>query len=434
MTQMLEAMRGNITEAMKTVAADEKLDPEYIRKMVAKGYIAIPDNNQRETVAVGIGENLRTKVNATIGTSTDINDLDMELEKAKIAEEAGADTLMELSIGGDLDNIRRTVLKNTKKPVGSVPIYQTAVEAIEKDGSAINMDPDDMLKNIEKQAKDGIDFMAIHCSVNRETLKRLNRQGRNGGLVSRGGSFISSWMVHNDCENPLYENYDQVLDIVEEYDVCLSMANAMRAGALTDSTDRAQIQELIVLGELVDRARERGVQTIVEGPGHIPINEIETNINIQKKMCKNAPFYMLGPIVTDIAPAYDHIVSAIGAAQCARYGANFICYVTPAEHLALPGPEDVREGVIATRIGAHAGDLAIDLERFGEDDIAMAHARKSLNWTEQYEHAMWPADAKAIRDKRPPEADDTCTMCGNYCAIKIVNQWLDKADKDAFDN
>lgn len=434
MTQMLEAMKGNITDAMKAVAADEKLDPEYIRKMVAKGYIAIPDNNQRETVAVGIGENLRTKVNATIGTSTDINNLDMELEKAKIAEEAGADTLMELSIGGDLDNIRRTVLKNTDKPVGSVPIYQTAVEAIEKDGSAITMDPDDMLKNIEKQAKDGIDFMAIHCSVNRETLKRLKRQGRKGGLVSRGGSFISSWMVHNDCENPLYENYDQVLDIVEEYDVCLSMANAMRAGALTDSTDRAQIQELIVLGELVDRARERGVQTIVEGPGHIPINEIETNINIQKKMCRNAPFYMLGPIVTDIAPAYDHIVSAIGAAQCARYGANFICYVTPAEHLALPGPEDVREGVIATRIGAHAGDLAIDLERFGEEDILMADARKELNWEEQYKHALWPEDARAIRDKRPPEADDTCTMCGNYCAIKIVNQWLDKADKDAFDN
>lgn len=434
MTQMLEAMRGNITEAMMAVAADENLDPEYIRKMVAKGYIAIPDNNQRETVAVGIGENLRTKVNATIGTSTDINDLDMELEKAKIAEEAGADTLMELSIGGDLDKIRRTVLKNTKKPVGSVPIYQTAVEAIEKEGSAIYMEPDDMLKNIEKQAKDGIDFMAIHCSVNRETLKRLKREGRKGGLVSRGGSFISSWMVHHDVENPLYEQYDQVLDIVEEYDVCLSMANAMRAGALTDSTDRAQIQELIVLGELVDRARERGVQTIVEGPGHIPINEIETNINIQKKMCKNAPFYMLGPIVTDIAPAYDHIVSAIGAAQCARYGANFICYVTPAEHLALPGPEDVREGVIATRIGAHAGDLAVDMERFGQQDIKMADARKELNWDEQYNLALWPEDAQAIRDKRPPEADDTCTMCGNYCSIKIVNQWLDKADKEAFDD
>lgn len=433
MTQMTEAMKGNITEAMKQVAADEKLSPEYIRKMVAKGYIAIPDNNQRETVAVGIGKNLRTKVNATIGTSTDIADLNEELEKAKAAEEAGCDTLMELSIGGDLDNIRRTVLKNTNKPVGSVPIYQTAVEAIENEGAAINMDPDDMIKNIEKQAKDGIDFMAIHCSVNRETLKRLKREGRKGGLVSRGGSFISSWMVHNDAENPLYENYDQILDIVEEYDVCLSMANAMRAGALTDSTDRAQIQELIVLGELVDRARERGVQTIVEGPGHIPINEIETNINIQKKMCKNAPFYMLGPIVTDIAPAYDHIVSAIGAAQCARYGADFICYVTPAEHLALPDKQDVREGVIATRIGAHAGDLAIDMERFGEEDIKMADARKALNWTEQYEHAMWPDDAKAIRDKRPPEADDTCTMCGNYCAIKIVNQWLDKAGKTAFD-
>lgn len=426
-------MKGNITEAMKQVAADEKLSPEYIRKMVAKGYIAIPDNNQRETVAVGIGKNLRTKVNATIGTSTDIADLNEELEKAKAAEEAGCDTLMELSIGGDLDNIRRTVLQNTNKPVGSVPIYQTAVEAIENEGAAINMDPDDMIKNIEKQAKDGIDFMAIHCSVNRETLKRLKREGRKGGLVSRGGSFISSWMVHNDAENPLYENYDQILDIVEEYDVCLSMANAMRAGALTDSTDRAQIQELIVLGELVDRARERGVQTIVEGPGHIPINEIETNINIQKKMCKNAPFYMLGPIVTDIAPAYDHIVSAIGAAQCARYGADFICYVTPAEHLALPDKQDVREGVIATRIGAHAGDLAIDMERFGEEDIKMADARKALNWTEQYEHAMWPDDAKAIRDKRPPEADDTCTMCGNYCAIKIVNQWLDKAGKTAFD-
>jgi len=433
MTQMTEAMNGNITEAMKQVAKDEKLDPEYIRKMVAKGYIAIPDNNQRETVAVGIGKNLRTKVNATIGTSTDIVNLDEELEKAKAAEEAGCDTLMELSIGGDLDKIRRTVLKNTNKPVGSVPIYQTAVEAIEKDGAAINMDPDEMIKNIEKQAKDGIDFMAIHCSVNRETLKRLKRQGRNGGLVSRGGSFISSWMVHNDSENPLYENYDQILDIVEEYDVCLSMANAMRAGALTDSTDRAQIQELIILGELVDKARERGVQTIVEGPGHIPINEIETNINIQKKMCNNAPFYMLGPIVTDIAPAYDHIVSAIGAAQCAKSGADFICYVTPAEHLALPDVQDVKEGVIATKIGAHAGDIAIDMERFGEDDIKMADARKTLNWPAQYDLAMWPDDAKAIRDKRPPEEEDTCTMCGNYCAIKIVNQWLDKADKTAFD-
>ncbi len=434
MTQMLEAMRGNITDAMKEVAADEKLDPEYVRRRVAKGLIAIPDNNQRETVAVGIGENLRTKVNCTVGTSTDINDLEMEVEKAKIGEEAGADTLMELSIGGDLDHIRRTVLSETKLPVGSVPIYQTAVESIENEGSPIYMDPDDMLKNIEKQAKDGIDFMAIHCSVNRETLKRLKREGRKGGLVSRGGAFISSWMVHNDAENPLYENFDQVLDIVEEYDVCLSMANAMRAGALVDSTDRAQIQELIVLGELVDRARERGVATIVEGPGHIPINEIETNINIQKKMCRDAPFYMLGPIVTDIAPAYDHIVSAIGAAQSARYGANFICYVTPAEHLALPGRQDVRDGVIATRIGAHAGDIAIDMERFGQEDIKMADARKALNWTEQFAHAMWPADAKAIRDKRPPEAEDTCTMCGNYCAIKIVNQWLDKAAKDAFDD
>ncbi|MDO5851152.1 MAG: phosphomethylpyrimidine synthase [Methanobacteriaceae archaeon] len=433
MTQMQEAKKGNITEAMKEVAKKENVTEEFIRKSVEKGYIAIPDNNQRKTTHVGIGDGLRTKVNATVGTSTDINDLDMELEKVKIAQENKTDTLMELSIGGDLDHIRQTVLKSTNLPVGSVPIYQTAVESIEKNGSVVTMDADEMLKNIEKQAKDGIDFMAIHCSVNRQTLNRLKKQKREAGLVSRGGAFISSWMVHNDAENPLFENFDQILDIVEEYDVCLSMANAMRAGAIADSTDRAQIQELIILGELIDKARKRGVQTIVEGPGHIPINEIKTNVDIQKKLCRNAPFYMLGPIVTDIAPAYDHIVSAIGAAQSAQAGANFICYVTPAEHLALPGVEDVKQGVIATRIGAHAGDIAKGVDDASED-LKMARARKKLNWEEQYKIAMCPEDARAIRDKRPPEESDTCTMCGNYCAVKIVNQWLDTASADAFED
>ncbi|AEG17153.1 phosphomethylpyrimidine synthase [Methanobacterium paludis] len=432
MTQMDDAKKGIITDQMKAVAKIENVDEEFIRKSVAKGFIAIPNNVQRNANPVGIGAGLRTKVNATIGTSTDINDVDMEVKKAKIAMENKADTLMELSIGGDLDAIRRKIISITDLPIGSVPVYQAAVESINKHGSAIYMEEDSMFNAIEKQAKDGVDFMAIHCSVNKETLKRLKRQGREGGLVSRGGAFISAWMVHNEIENPLYENYDQVLEIAKEYDFAISLANGMRAGAIADSTDRAQVQELIILGELVDRAREAGVQTIVEGPGHIPLKEIPTNVMVQKKLCRGAPFYMLGPIVTDIAPAYDHIVSSIGAAQSAAAGADFICYVTPAEHLALPGPEDVKQGVIATRIGAYVGDMAKGIHN-GELDLKMANARKKLNWEDQYKAAICPADARAIRDAKPPEDPDTCTMCGNYCAIKIVNEWLDDASQDVFD-
>lgn len=432
MTQMDDAKKGIITDQMKAVAKIENVDEEFIRKSVAAGTIAIPNNVTRNAKPVGIGAGLRTKVNATIGTSTDINDIDMEVEKARVAMENKADTLMELSIGGDLDAIRQKIISITDLPVGSVPIYQAAVESINKNGSPIYMEEDSMFKAIEKQAKDGIDFMAIHCSVNRETLKRLKRQGREGGLVSRGGAFLSAWMVHNEIENPLYKNYDQVLDIAKEYDFAISLANGMRAGAIADSTDRAQVQELIILGELVDRAREAGVQTIVEGPGHIPLKEIQTNVMVQKKLCRGAPFYMLGPIVTDIAPAYDHIVSSIGAAQSASAGADFICYVTPAEHLALPGPDDVKRGVIATRIGAYVGDMAKGVHN-GELDLKMANARKKLNWEAQYAAAICPADARAIRDARPPEDPDTCTMCGNYCAVKIVNEWLDDADQDVFD-
>lgn len=432
MTQMDDARKGIITEEMKSVAKMENVDEEFIRNSVAKGTIVIPNNIGRDAKPVGIGAGLRTKVNATIGTSTDINDLDMEVKKAKVAMENKADTLMELSIGGDLDEIRKTILGVTDLPVGSVPVYQAAVESIQKHGAAIYMEEDSMFKAIEKQAKDGIDFMAIHCSVNRETLKRLKRQGREGGLVSRGGAFVSAWMVHNEIENPLYKNYEYVLEIAKEHDFALSLANGMRAGAIADSTDRAQIQELIILGELVDQAREVGVQTIIEGPGHIPLKEIPTNVMVQKKLCRNAPFYMLGPIVTDIAPAYDHIVSSIGAAQSAAAGADFICYVTPAEHLALPGPEDVKEGVIATRIGAYVGDMAKGIHN-GELDLVMANARKKLNWEGQYAASICPADARAIREARPPEDPDTCTMCGSYCAIKIVNEWLDDASQDVFD-
>lgn len=433
MTQLQDARKNILTDEMKEVAIKENVSEDFILKSVAEGKIVIPSNVNRDIAAAGIGAGLRTKVNATIGTSTDIVDFDEEEYKAQIAIDNGADCLMELSIGGDLDEIRRRILKMSPLPVGSVPIYQAAIETIREKGSAIYMDEDIMFKTIEKQAKDGVDFMAIHCSVNIETLARLKRQGRKAGLVSRGGAFISSWIVENEIENPLYKNFDNILDIAKEHDVVMSLANAMRAGAIADSTDRAQVQELIILGELVDRARDAGVQTMIEGPGHIPLNEIPTNITLQKKLCSNAPFYMLGPIVCDIAPGYDHIVSSIGAAASAKAGADFICYVTPAEHLALPSPQDVKDGVIATRIGAYAGDMAKGVHN-GEKDLAMANARKALDWEAQYELAICPADARAKREARPPEDSDACTMCGNFCAVKIVNEWLDEADTDVFDN
>jgi len=415
MTQISDAKKGILTEEMKHVAKIENVSEDFILKSVAQGTIVIPSNVNRDIEAAGIGAGLRTKVNATVGTSTDIVNFDEEVEKAQIAIDNGADCLMELSIGGDLDVIRNRVLDMSPLPVGSVPVYQAAIETIREEGSVIYMDEDVLFKTIEKQAKDGIDFMAVHSSINIETLTRLKRQGRVTGLVSRGGSFMSGWIVENEKENPLYENFDYVLEIAKEHDVVLSLANGMRAGSIADSTDRAQIQELIILGELIDRPREAGVQCMIEGPGHIPINEIPTNVMIQKKMCSNAPFYMLGPIVCDVAPGYDHIVSAIGAASSAKAGADFICYVTPAEHLALPSPQDVKEGVIATKIGAYAGDLAsgqID----GSQDLAMAEARKRLDWEAQYECAMFPEAARAKRDERPPEEEDTYHVWKLLCS------------------
>lgn len=429
MTQISDAKQNILTEEMKKIAAKENVSEEYILKSVAEGTIVIPKNINHDIEPSAIGKGLRTKVNATIGTSTDIVNFDEEEKKAQIAIDAGADCLMELSIGGDLDEIRRRILKMSPLPVGSVPIYQAAIETIREQGSAIYMDEDIMFKTIEKQAKDGIDFMAIHSSINIETLTRLKTQGRVAGLVSRGGAFISSWIVENELENPLYKNFDYILEIAKEYDVVLSLANGMRAGAIADSTDRAQVQELIVLGELIDRSRDFGVQCMIEGPGHIPINEIPANVMIQKKLCSQAPFYMLGPIVCDVAPGYDHIVSAIGAAESAKAGADFICYVTPAEHLALPSPEDVKEGVIATRIGAYAGDMAKGAHN-GERDLEMAYARKNLDWEEQYRLALTPDVARAKRDARPPEDQDACTMCGNFCAVKLVNEWLDNGEHD----
>ena len=423
MSILIEAKNGKITDEMKAVANAEGVDAEFIRKGVAAGRIVIPISPYREVNYCGIGKGLRTKVNASIGTSSDITNVDTEIEKAQVAEKAGADTLMELSTGGDFLDIRKRVIDSISLSVGSVPLYQAFIEAARKYGAVVDMNEDELFKATIDQAKLGTNFMAIHTGINQITLERLKNQGRYGGLCSRGGSFMIAWMQHNEKENPLYSEFDYLLEIMKEHEVTLSMGNGMRAGAIHDATDRAQIQELIINTELAEKAYEEGVQVIIEGPGHVPIDEIEANVIVMKKMSNDRPFYMLGPLVTDIAPGYDHIVTAIGASISSAAGADFLCYVTPAEHLALPNVEDVRVGVITSRIAAHVGDMIKLGKR--DQDLTMARARAELNWDKMYECAIDPAHTKKIRADRPPEDSDACTMCGDYCAIKIVNNTYD---------
>ncbi|MFA5003450.1 MAG: phosphomethylpyrimidine synthase ThiC [Methanolinea sp.] len=416
-----DARAGIITDEMKQVARQEGVTEEFIRRGVAGGHIVIPVSPYRKVKICGIGEGLRTKVNASIGTSSDIVDIDMEVEKARQAERAGADTLMELSTGGDMVEIRKRVIASTSLSVGCVPLYQAFIEAAIKDGAVVHMKEDDLFRITAEQAKLGTNFMAIHTGINWETMKRLKNQGRHGGLVSRGGAFMTAWMLHNEKENPLYSEFDCLPEIMKEHEVTLSMGNGMRAGAVHDATDRAGIQELLINAELADKAQAEGVQVIVEGPGHIPIDEIATNVQLMKRVTNNKPFYMLGPLVTDIAPGYDDRVAAIGAAISSSLGADFICYVTPAEHLALPTPEEVYEGVISSRIAAHVGDM-IKLKKTRDLDLEMGHARRDLDWARQFAVAMNPDRAQAIRNERMPADTDACTMCGDYCALKIVNR------------
>ena len=415
-----DARNGKITEEMKIVAADEGVEPEFVRRGIAAGRIVIPVSPYRDVKFCGIGNGLRTKVNASIGTSSDISDVDMEIKKAKVAEEAGADTLMELSTGGDFLEIRRRVIESTSLSVGSVPLYQAFIEAARKHGSIVHMTEDDLFKATEDQAKLGTNFMAIHTGINNITLDRLKEHGRYGGLCSRGGAFMSAWMLHNEKENPLFSQFDYLIEILKEHEVVLSTGNGMRAGAVHDATDRAQIQELIINAELGDKAHKAGLQVIVEGPGHVPLDEIETNVKIMKAMSGGKPFYMLGPLVSDIAPGYDHIVTAIGASISSSVGCDFLCYVTPAEHLALPNVEDVKTGVMASRIAAHVGDMIKLGKR--DQDLAMGRARRNLDWEKQYELALDPEYARSVRNSRAPEDTDACTMCGDFCALKIVNQ------------
>lgn len=426
-TQMQLARQGIITEAMKIVAKQEKLSPEFIREGVAKGTIAICCNiNHKNLVPRGVGEGLKVKVNANIGTSSSYPDPEPELKKLESAIAAGADSVMDLSTGNNISASRKAIIEASTVMVGTVPIYQITVETIQKRGAVVDMTKEDIFDVIRQQAKDGADFMTIHCGINRQVLKALVDEGRVMDVVSRGGSFITGWMLHNDKENPLYEYYDEILDICEEYDVTISLGDGLRPGCIADATDRAQIQELLNLGELTQRAWDRGVQVMVEGPGHVPYNQIAANMQLQKRICHGAPFYVLGPLVTDVAPGYDHITGAIGGTLAAISGADFLCYVTPAEHLGLPDLEDVRQGVIASRIAAHAADLAKGNKEAWAWDLAMAKARKELDWKKQLELALDPVRAIEYRNKKNKSDDEACSMCGDYCAVKIVGQYLDE--------
>jgi len=424
-TQMKAAKEGYETEEMRVVALEEGESPQTIRRRVAEGTVIITRNIRRENVhPIGIGKGLRTKVNANIGTSPDICDLNLEIEKAKIAIKYGADTIMDLSTGGNLDDIRRAILKVVNVPVGTVPIYQAAIEAARKKGSIVHMTEDDIFNTIEKHAKDGVDFMTVHCGVTKKIVEKLAKQPRLMGIVSRGGTFLAAWILYNDEENPLYKNYDYLLEIAAKYDFALSLGDGMRPGCIFDSTDYFQISELLTIGELVERARNANVQSMVEGPGHLPLNHVEANVKLAKAICKEAPFYVLGPVVTEIAPGYDHIVGAIGGAIAGLAGADFLCYLTPAEHLALPSLEDVKEGVIATRIAAHAADIAKLGAKTYARDLEMAKARAELNWKKQIEISIDPEKAMKIRGKTKLKSPETCSMCSEFCAIKILKEAL----------
>lgn len=425
MTQLEQARKGVITKAMERVAQRENLDPNLLGERIANGSVVIPANiHHRNLDPVGIGKGLTIKVNANIGTSRDHVDLAEELSKLSLALDAGADTVMDLSTGGDITKIRQAILVASTLPVGTVPIYQAAVEIARNTGGIVNLTTDMLFEAVEKQAEEGVDFMTIHCGVTLEALERLRLQGRTTDIVSRGGAFLATWMLYHKKENPFYENFDRLLSVAKRYDITLSLGDGLRPGSLADATDRAQIQELLTLGELTSHAWDAGVQVMIEGPGHIPLNEVETNVVLQKRLCQGAPFYVLGPLVTDIAAGYDHITCAIGGAVAGMAGADFLCYVTPAEHLKLPSPEDVREGVIATKIAAHAADIARGHPGSIERDHEMSKARKALDWKKQISLSMDPEKAEAYRASSKPSSDDVCTMCGEFCAIKIVRDYF----------
>ncbi len=424
MTIREDALNGKMTSIFENCAKNEGVTPQFLLDGVARGVIAIPKNkNHHFDKIVAIGQGLTTKVNANIGSSKDHQGVEQELQKLCVSIKAGTDAVMDLSMGGDLNEVRQQILKNCPIPLGTVPIYQSVAEVVENQKLSIGeVTVEHIFDTIRQQAEDGVDFMTIHCGLTRNTVERLKGNQRRMGVVSRGGSFIIEWMAHNKKENPFFEHFDELMTILREHEVTLSLGDGVRPGCLDDATDGGQLQELLHLGELTRRAWDAGVQVIVEGPGHMPMDQIEANVLLQKRICHGAPFYVLGPLVTDIAPGYDHITGAIGGAIAARAGADFLCYVTPAEHLKLPSREDVHEGVIASKIAAHAADICKGAPGGMERDIAMANCRNKLDWKGQIELSIDPEKAKRFREDGGSYKGDACSMCGSYCAIKVYQK------------
>ena len=430
-TQMNAARLGIITDEIRTVAEKEGIAPEKLMEYVAAGTAIIPCNKNHKAISpAGVGSMLKTKINVNLGTSRDCKDLNMELEKVQSAVDMGAEAIMDLSSCGDTQKFRRLLTEKCPAMIGTVPIYDAVVYYHKP---LIQITTDEWIDIVKMHAQDGVDFMTIHCGINKETAVKFKRNKRLMNIVSRGGSIIFAWMEMTGNENPFYERFDEILDICQQYDVTLSLGDACRPGCIMDATDAPQIEELITLGELTKRAWEKDVQVMIEGPGHMPLNQIAANMEIEKTLCHGAPFYVLGPLVTDIAPGYDHITAAIGGAVAAMNGAAFLCYVTPAEHLRLPDLDDVKEGIIASKIAAHAADIAKGLPGATDWDLQMDKARKVLDWEKMFDVAIDPEKARRYRESSKPEKEDTCSMCGNFCAVKNMNRILDGEIVSIFD-
>lgn len=430
-TQMDAARKKIITPQMQIVAEKEGIPIQRLMQLMAKGQVIIPCNKRHNSISPnGIGSMLRTKINVNLGTSRDLTNLDMEFQKVQSAVDMGAEAIMDLSSYGDTRAFRRKLAAQCPAMIGTVPIYDAVVYYHKP---LIQITADEWLEIVRMHAEDGVDFLTIHCGINKETAHKFKRNKRLTNIVSRGGSIIFAWMEMTGNENPFFERFDEILQICREYDVSLSLGDACRPGSIADGTDSSQIEELITLGELTKRAWEKDVQVMIEGPGHMPMNQIAANMEIEKTLCHGAPFYVLGPIVTDIAPGYDHITSAIGGAIAAANGASFLCYVTPAEHLRLPDLNDVKEGIIAARIAAHAADIAKNIPGAADWDNAMSLARKKLDWEEMFKLAIDPEKAQRYRASSKPEKEDTCSMCGNFCAVKNMNRILDGEIVSIFD-
>ena len=424
MTQIESAKKGQLTPEMRFVAEKEEIAPDELMQSVAEGSVVILKNLTHDIKPVGVGKGLATKVNANIGSSPERMSLDEEIQKLKICEQYGADTVMDLSIGSILNQVRKKVMKESAIPVGTVPIYQVGFELSKAKKNIYEMTIDDFTKTLIEQAKQGVDFFTVHCGVTMRGWSIVKERNRILDVVSRGGSMLCIWMEYNQRENPLFEHFDRLLEIAYEYDVTLSLGDGMRPGATHDASDAAQFEELIILGQLARRCREANVQVMIEGPGHVPLDQVEMNIRMEKSLCDNAPFYILGPLVTDIAAGYDHIAGAIGGALAASVGADFLCYLTPSEHLGLPTPEDVREGVIASRIAAHSADMVKYGQKFRKIDDAMSLARKNLDWEKMFSLCIAPDIARKIKESNKSSDKEFCSMCGEFCSVKNLNSLL----------